>query len=410
MIFLPKVMKYALLYFFSLILLACGGGGASSGSSANGDNVGNEDNGSLTVDMAVTNFSLPSTNLVSGNSYDVSITIENRGSTINSPGTLVYLSLANTFNQLKVTPMGTSLPSLTIAAGSSISDTLNITIPSNLRTGTYFLHIDAPYNPDAADVTPDNNRAVIQVSVTGTSCSVDALEEDDNPNDASPLSIGGSFNANLCEDTDDWFVFNAVKDTIYNFEVMETGLKSDIALQIYDQDGTTLLNFVPIGDGSNADIRMLWKAIETGTFYLRSLGGFSLADTGPDTEYTISMSDKVPDIVMTSNSILTSANAGDVISVETIATNAGTAGTGNIAIGYYISTDSNIDNSDRILTFDFFSNIVAGGSNIINSRLLTIPTNISPGSYFIGAIGDNGNVLLENDESNNTWAMPIIIN
>lgn len=404
--FSPEITRHVVIFFLASTLLACGGGGTP----APPDNNNNGGNVNVTIDMAITNFSLPSTNLVSGNSYDISITIENRGSTINSPGTLVYLSLADTFNQLKVTPMGTSLPALVIAAGSNISDTLNITIPPNLRTGTYFLHIDAPYNPDAADVTPDNNRAVIQIAVTGTSCTVDALEEDDNPANASPLSVGGLLNANLCDDTDDWFVFNAVKDTIYNFEVMETGLKSDLALQMYDQDGTTLLKFTPLGDGSGADIRMLWKSIDTGTFYLRGLGGFSLADTGPDTQYSISMSDNVPDIVMSSNSVLTSANTGDVISVETITTNAGTAGTGTIAIIYYISTDSNIDSRDRLLTFDFLSNIVAGSSNIINSRSLTIPANINPGNYFIGALADGDNVLLESDELNNSWAIPIIIN
>lgn len=404
--FLPKVTKHAFIYFLSSALLACGGGGGGSpsGNSNNGGNV------NFTIDMAITNFSLPSASLVAGNSYDVSITIENRGSGINSPGTSVSLSLVNTYNRLTITPLGISLPTLVIAAGSNISDTLNITIPPNLRTGTYFLHADAPINPDAPDVTPDNNRAVIQIEVIGTSCTADTLEEDDSPSDASPLSIGESLNANLCEDTDDWFIFNAVKDEIYNFEVMETGLKSDLALQLYDQDGTTLLNFVTIGDSSGADIRMLWKAIANGTYYLRALGGFSLADTGPDTEYSISMSDKVPDIVMSSNSVLTSANTGDVISVETITTNAGAAGTGSIAIIYYISSDSTIDSSDRLISFDFLSNIDAGNSNIINSRSLTIPANIDPGDYFIGAFGDDGNALLESNELNNTWAIPITIN
>src|SRR5947207_1595632 len=87
--------------------------------------------------------------------------------------------------------------------------------------------------------------------------------------------------------------------------------------------------------------------------------------------------------------------------------NAGTDPAAATTTGIYLSTDSTIATSDtRINTHATPS--LAGGASDIESISLVLPTNLTPGTYYIGAIADYANTAAESDETNNaSAAIPI---
>lgn len=119
------------------------------------------------------------------------------------------------------------------------------------------------------------------------------------------------------------------------------------------------------------------------------------------------------DLVMTLVSGPTSASKGEQITITNRVTNNGTVGTdSSFTVGLYLSTDMNIDPSSDIFL----------GSRIVpcclttltppqrasqTSTLVTIPSTVSSGTYYLGAYADippPDGVIAERDESNNALA------
>ena len=127
--------------------------------------------------------------------------------------------------------------------------------------------------------------------------------------------------------------------------------------------------------------------------------------------------------------VLTEVNApsgsfaqGATISVDAEVSNTGTAASGAFSIKYYASTNSSINTSDRLIGTENRGSLAAG-ENSSGPFNATIPADLAPGAYFIGAIvnfddsnsADNVNVELEaitvtaaggfaiNNGLNDTW-------
>ena len=76
---------------------------------------------------------------------------------------------------------------------------------------------------------------------------------------------------------------------------------------------------------------------------------------------------------------------------------------GGPMVNVYLSTDANITTSDILLTTRSVSSLAAGATSAANTSV-TIPSSTPVGTYFIGAIADNGNTQTETDETNNSRA------
>ncbi|MFC1602766.1 CARDB domain-containing protein [Pseudomonadota bacterium] len=121
--------------------------------------------------------------------------------------------------------------------------------------------------------------------------------------------------------------------------------------------------------------------------------------------------DLVPTTLSTVNA---SGYAGENIGeVEFSIVNQGSSSTvGNsFGVGLYLSTDATITTADRLLYANNQSSPLGGGAiRIYHNRYgqftVRIPSDIEPGSYYLGVIADHLDTEPEIDESNNTRAIP----
>lgn len=75
--------------------------------------------------------------------------------------------------------------------------------------------------------------------------------------------------------------------------------------------------------------------------------------------------------------------------------------TKSFAVRLYLSTDASIAASDTVIGSRTVSSLVASGSSTATTTV-TVPVGLTPGTYYVGAIADSANTIVESNESNNS--------
>ncbi len=91
-------------------------------------------------------------------------------------------------------------------------------------------------------------------------------------------------------------------------------------------------------------------------------------------------------IVISFISGLGTGKPGGKISIETTIANQGMLPANSVTVYFYLSTDTQIDTSDRLIGKRSVRNLAPGASSGPVSTRVTLPRDVAPGSYFIGAI------------------------
>ncbi|MBC7391573.1 MAG: T9SS type A sorting domain-containing protein [Opitutaceae bacterium] len=107
------------------------------------------------------------------------------------------------------------------------------------------------------------------------------------------------------------------------------------------------------------------------------------------------------------------SNSGTVAAGASISTfstlyNAGNAPLYNVNSGYYLSIDSLFDYSDIFLTSSY-DGYLNNGATAYNHPSLTIPSQTTTGQYFLLAVADYSNQIVETFENNNVKNLPITV-
>lgn len=97
----------------------------------------------------------------------------------------------------------------------------------------------------------------------------------------------------------------------------------------------------------------------------------------------------------------TSSEAGETESVSVRIENQGDDSTGTFYWGIYLSTDTTITTNDIELDSYYKSSMSAGSTTSTFYKTVTIPTTITGGRYYVGALADITSRVSESDESNN---------
>lgn len=114
---------------------------------------------------------------------------------------------------------------------------------------------------------------------------------------------------------------------------------------------------------------------------------------------TISEAPK-PDLLISNLTAPDSAVTGTTISVVNAVANEGPGDAGSFVIQFYLSSDPDFDAADIALGSRTVSGLAAGATSSATTSL-TIPASTTAGSYYILAMADPANSVVETDEGNN---------
>lgn len=353
--------------------------------------------------------------VIQGDSFSVDITIQNLTSTaVASFNVDVYsstnniISTGDTFLQTVNFPNG-------VGANATVTVTVLVSTPLSITIGTGRFAGMIIDPTDAIDEDNENNN-----NIPGSNGDIEYVgppQIDLQPTAVTPQNLTVVAGTTLLVDRT---VTNNGADPANQF-VSQVLLSTDAVADAGDTVLTTeTISMIAAG---GADTGTTTVTIPGGT----APGNFFIiyvADTG----MAISETDETNNELASAQITVTAAGVGADLSVPTASLSAqmaaansqimvtrtiannGNQASGSFQSGVYFSTDNVITTADTLLSNFTITDIAAGASDGPQSITVTIP-NVAPGTYFIGVIADDNNMLAETDEGNNvSTALSIVVN
>ncbi|NOZ52112.1 MAG: S8 family serine peptidase [Gammaproteobacteria bacterium] len=365
----------------------------------------------LDVDLHMTHISASSTVLTPGEYFELASTVKNSGrSEVNDKNHRVQLYIsedATITTQDRLLSSGNYWRPGILAANASASFTRNVGIPSNLLPGTYYLGAIA----DAKNVqveTNESNNASVAMQVQLVVPDVDLVISDILVNQESTPIIA-TFNVanNVANNavnsvaqggslTLSTLTVNAGQTTSTSTRtrlVLSSDQTADASDTIVDEWSVAGLS----GGGStnnHTSFLTLDPALPAGIYYL-----IAIADQGARQQESNETNNigVVPLSIVTVNPDLVVSNLtasvaqiapGDSFILSNTVLNQGTTTTLDaFNVGLYLSADTQITTSDRLVKFRSINGLLKGESSSVDSRIY-IDANQTPGCYTLGAIVD----------------------
>jgi subtilase family serine protease len=350
-------------------------------------------------DLVVSAMSAPSTT-APGAAILVSDTTGNQGTAAAAASvTRFYLSTNFLFDASDTLLQG-SRPVAALPAGASSSGTTFVTIPSNLATGTYYLlaHADGAQQVGEASETNNIRWQPLQIGgdlvVTALSASPRAaaggtLAISDTTRNQGAAAVGASTTA---------FYLS----TNYILDAMDPRLGTGRAIAALaagnSSAGTTV---VTIPADTPAGLWILFAKADADS---------AVAET-QESNNARSMTIQIgPDLGISSISSLPSTPAGGTFTITETVNNRGAGAAPASRVRYYLSTDVLLNAAvDTLLSAGRDVPALAAGASSAGSTVLTLPTGIAAGQYFIIAMADGDQTVREAVETNNTAVRGIVV-
>jgi subtilase family serine protease len=364
---------------------------------ADGDNVipeTNENNNNKSKyiktgpDLVVSAITVPST---SGGGKTIMVTdttANNGGCTAGTSNTKFYLSTnsawdaGDTYLGVRVIPA--------LAAGATSTGDAFVTIPSGTPAGTYYIIARADADGIITETKENNNNKSKSVKI-GPDLVISSI--------SAPASSEAGATI-------------TVTDTTKNVGGMSAGESTTIIYlstdSTYDAGDTYLgSRFIPSLENGAASAGSTSATIPggtaAGTYYIiaRADADGIIAETS-ETNNNKSKSIKIgPDLKVSAIAAPTSTAIGSAISVTDTTKNCGGGEGGASTTKLYLSTNTTYEAGDTYVGQRAVPALAAGASNA-GSTPITIPGAISAGSYYIIAVSDVNNAVVETIETNNT--------
>jgi hypothetical protein len=193
--------------------------------------------------------------------------------------------------------------------------------------------------------------------------------------------------------------------------------------------GSEAFTLTVTGTGFVAGARVRWNGAERTTTFVSSTsvtasipatdvaaagtGAITVANPGPvaavSNTINFTIRAPAPDLTITALTAPQGGQIGTNIAIQTTIANQGTAAAGAFRILYYYSTDATITSSDTFSGGGCTYSGLQAGATISCQGNASVPSSLSPGSYFFGAIVDADGLVTESNETNNTRATPITL-
>jgi serine protease AprX len=291
-----------------------------------------------------------------------------------------------------------SRPTPYLATGAASTATVTLTIPS-VTTGAYYLIANADDLHEIAETNETNNLKKVKIDI-GPDLAVADLDVPALP------AAGGVINVSETTENQGG---GAAAATLTSFYISaNTALDaSDVLL------GTRAVPALAGGQGSNVSTPLsVPVGTAVGTYYViaKADSGSAVVELSETNNNRVSGTIKVgPDLTVSALTAPTTVVRGVSFTITDTTKNLG----GGPAIGtttsYYLSVNTTLDASDVLLSARAVS-ALAGVAEETGSVSVVIAVSQATGNYYIIAKADNGSVVTELLETNNTRVKSIKVN
>ena len=307
------------------------------------------------------------------------------------------------------TKLGVDLPFSSLSPGGIASvPTTTLTIPTTVLPGTYYLGILADKNWNVNESSETNNFVSTKVTIA-------TLQDLTIINAGSPLVTPGMVAPGGAVSLASWTVKNQGGQNSWSF-TSGYYLSADAVISTSDKylGGTSNLR------GLVAGAQTVWPATASltipattapGLYYLGILvdRANAIAESNEKNNTVVSTQFVVgPDLTITSgNPVIVPASIAPGGKINVPAFTVKNLGSASAPFDYsvYLSTDATITASDTNLGGGGYSlTLQPGLSTIMSPQVLTVPTTMKSGNYYLGILVDPANTLKEARETNNTVA------
>jgi len=154
--------------------------------------------------------------------------------------------------------------------------------------------------------------------------------------------------------------------------------------------------------------------VAAGSYYLGVIADYANALPETDEVNNILMANAISitvgaDLTVRSVTGPASVIAGTAFNVSNVVQNIGAGDSAtNSRVGVYLSDDAVITTNDVLIGFRNINSILAGTTNI-GGNPVTVPGSVTSGAYYIGAIADYQDRVLEISEDNNAMGYPVLV-
>lgn len=348
-------------------------------------------NFNLLPDLVVSALAAPSA-AVAGSTISVAETTRDQSGTgtAGASTTRYYLSVNSAWDTADI-PLG-SRSVVALSAGTMSTATLSLTIPAGTATGSYYILARADADSQVTESNESNNVKAVAIHVGPPDLVVSSL--------AAPAAGGAGLTITVSDTTHNQAGTGPAPASVTRFYLSSDGVwtSSDLMLGLRD---------VPAlgpGDSSSAStVLTVPPGTASGTWYVIAKadadGLVAETNDGNNTRWdTIVIR---PDLSVSALSAPSTGGAGFPITVSVATKNSGGGSAGASTIGFYLSANSTVGSGDVLLGTRGVP-ILNPGATFADSATFTIPSDTPPGSYYVIARADDGGIVDETNEANNT--------
>ena len=368
----------------------------------------NEDNNTLAgdaievvhdVDFVVNEVSTANNNVSLGEQISIASTVSNSGSS-NARATTVgfYLSTDDvvTTGDILLGSRATS----TLATGASDSASLTITIPTSLSPGTYYLGAVVDINNSEAETNEDNNSLLagamdvyrnFDLIVDSISTSATSMPVNEAITVSTSVTNQGTSPGKLSTNLGLYLSTDATITT------------SDTLIR------TLYIPPLSSGASSSSDVSAIIPgALVSGTYYLGAIADYNNSESESNESNNSRVAgtiEVINDVDLAATAISTPAaqvSTGEQFTLTSTVTNLGVTTAAATTLRFYLSTDNVITTSDSSLGSRTVPALI-GGATSTTDTVVTMPTSLSAGTYYLGVIADSTNTINETNENNNIF-------
>ncbi len=284
-----------------------------------------------------------------------------------------------------------------LASGACISVTHSVTANSTSLLGRRY-HLGAQISVDDPDENPDNDwrEAETWLTVAPPDLTLTALTAPDRVGTATPFDLTTTVsNPGLGK-----ALVVAVNVYLSTDDIVTTGDRLIAVQSVPALDGgasTTVSTSVTIPSDLAAGTYRLGAIVDPNNTIQESNEGNNLL-----TGALVTVA--APDLAATSLSFPASGLTGQTVTFhDTVTAGASGGGASTFTVGIYLSPDPQVTTADVNLGVRTIAGLAPGASSS-GDTTFTIPTTWAGGTYYVAAIADPANAVLETDEANNVSA------